>query len=461
MSTSDHTPGGQPGPPAGRPWRGGATERPPWEKDADADTTQRIPPVQDTPAGQQNTGARPQSAAPGQPGTGQQSPATEQQGMAPGQQQPPPGQQPATPPNATSGRPGPSAPGPVVPPGPAAPPHRGAVPPPSQQPTVRHAPSQQPTVKHPVRPGAFASPQHEQPPPRLPSSPGKSNELVGRVPHGDSAARRIGRAVVRAFSSTKQPRELEEILTAVQAPITTGRRIAVTSVRGGAGKTAVAAMLGSVFAGRRAEPVLAVDADPDAGSLAWRLGVESAMTLPGLAPALQTASGQDLSSVDRLLPRTSRGLWVVPGGGAAQPQLARDVTRALSRLFAVAVLDCATGMNNPAAGAVLSDAHAVVVVAPASPDGVRTTAEALTRIGPAALQHVVVALNAVDRTGAAALRTEQALSLFSQLGLPAVVLPHDRHAGAGGPIDPGRLAEPTVTEVSRLAAWSLRRARPL
>ncbi|MBK0866302.1 MAG: chromosome partitioning protein [Saccharopolyspora sp.] len=267
--------------------------------------------------------------------------------------------------------------------------------------------------------------------------------------------------MARVFGSSKQPRELEEVLAAVQAPITTGRRIAVTSVRGGAGKTAVAALLGSVFATRRTEPVLALDAEPESGSLAWRLGVDTAMTLPGLAPALRTASGQSLGSIERLLPRTSRGLWVAPGSSGAQHQLARDVTRALSRLFAVAVLDCGTGLNAPATSAVLSDAHSVVVVTPATPDGVRTTADALARIGPAALQHVVVALNAADQQGVATLKRGPAEALFSRLGLPVVVLPYDRHVASGGTIDPGRLAEPTITAGSRLAAWSLRRSRTL
>lgn len=302
--------------------------------------------------------------------------------------------------------------------------------------------------------------QFQHPPTQPPSTVGVSELAVG-APHGDAPVRRGARAVLRALSSTKHARDLEEVLAEVQVPVTTGRRIAVTSVRGGAGKTAVSALLGSVFAMRRAEPVLTVDATPEWGSLAWRLGVTSPMTLPGLAPALQTASGQNLTSVDRLLPRTSCGLRVVPGGSSANAQLARDVTRALSRLFAVAVLDCTTDMNAHVNRAVLADAHAVIVVVPATPDGVRTTVEALTRISPAELQHVVVALNELDPHGRATLKTRTAEALFSHLRLPVVTLPYDRHVGAGTVIDPARSAEPTVTAISRLAAWSLRRVRTL
>ena len=545
MSTSDRTPE----PPAGRPWRGGATDRPPWEQDADA--TQQVRPDQlpgaagsdraSEAAGAPESAPETSGAQSGQqPQSGQdavQSPAEAQgqgaertqridpsrfQGQRAQEErtrpdQPLPGGHPEAGPagRGQAGRPGTThsgtthsgtnSSGPVQ-----AQPHQGWSPhgrthpypehsdqppqiqpgqgppnpnPPSPNPSNWAHPQSQPgPFAAPAAPGpnpaatdpagpqqpgpqqpGFQPPGPQQPAPQqpAPNQPPKRSELTGQAPRGDSTARRVTRAVARVFGSSKQPRELEEVLAAVQAPITTGRRIAVTSVRGGAGKTAVAALLGSVFATRRTEPVLALDAEPESGSLAWRLGVDTAMTLPGLAPALRTASGQSLGSIERLLPRTSRGLWVAPGSSGAQHQLARDVTRALSRLFAVAVLDCGTGLNAPATSAVLSDAHSVVVVTPATPDGVRTTADALARIGPGPLQHVVVALNAADQQGVATLKRGPAEALFSRLGLPVVVLPYDRHVASGGTIDPGRLAEPTITAGSRLAAWSLRRSRTL
>ena len=286
--------------------------------------------------------------------------------------------------------------------------------------------------------------------------PDPLSDLTGPLPRGEGAGTRVARALSRAFSSGKQPREWAEVLAAVQQPVTTGRRIAVASARGGAGKTALCALVGTVFAQHRADPVLALDAYPDDGSLAWRLGVDPTTRLSALAPVSQSG---DLASLSQVLPRTSRGLWVAPGEFQGHPDLPRDVARGLSRLFAVELLDCGNGMATPAVNAVLADSHVVVVAVPATPDGVRATSAALSRVSPAALQRVVVALNAVDERASAVLRWKAARERFERMGVPVVAVPHDRHVAAGGVIAPDRLAEPTILAGSRLAAWALGRAR--
>ena len=319
-----------------------------------------------------------------------------------------------------------------------------------------------PPWEHPSPPPETPAETTQRIPPTPPPVGSPPTDLVARVAHGDSAWTRLVRTLGRLFSSAKEPRELQEVIAALQAPVSTGRRIAVTSVRGGAGKTALTALLGSVFAARRPDPILAVDADPDAGSLAWRLGADSSLTLAGLPPGLHTASGGDLGGVANLLPRTSAGLWVAPGG-SGNPTLARDITRALSRLFGVAVLDCGTGMNAPATSAVLSDAHAVVVAVPATPDGVRTTAAILDGVAASSgdLSRVVIALNATDPSGLSALKRSAAESAFARYHVPVVAVPHDRHVASGAVISPSKIGEPTLVAASCLAAWSLGRAQQL
>lgn len=267
------------------------------------------------------------------------------------------------------------------------------------------------------------------------------------------------------LSSNSRPRELAELAAAAQLPLSTGRRIAVTSVRGGAGKSAVTAVLASVYAARRSDPVLAADADPDCGSLGWRLGLAGGLTLAELAPQLLAARAGDLRELERLLPRTDNGLWVLPGGAQARPHAARDVTRALSRLFPVCVTDCGRGIDAPATVDVLSEAHAVVIVGPATPDGVRSTCDALDRVAgadrAASLERVVVVLNALSHDGRAALREDAAREALGRYQVPVVMLPHDRHLAAGAAIDPGRIGEETVVEATRLAGEVLARARQL
>ena len=267
------------------------------------------------------------------------------------------------------------------------------------------------------------------------------------------------------MSSTQASRELAELAAGSQIPLTTGRRIAVTSVRGGAGKSAIAAVLASVYAARRADPVLAADADPDGGSLAWRLGLPDAGTLAELAPRLLAARSGNLAGLEPLLRRTSTGLWVLPGGAPGQPHLARDVTRALSRLFAVCVTDCGHGMDSPATVEVLSEAHAVAVVTPATPDGVRSTCAALDRVAgadrAASLSRVVIALNTTSPDGRSALNTRAVHEALQRYDIPVVTVPHDRHLAAAAPVSADRLGEATMVEATRLAGHLLARARQL
>jgi MinD-like ATPase involved in chromosome partitioning or flagellar assembly len=265
----------------------------------------------------------------------------------------------------------------------------------------------------------------------------------------------------RLLTSHQACRELPELVTAVQLPVTTGRRIAVTSVRGGAGTSTVVALLALIYTARRADAVLAADADPDGGSLAGRLGLPGAGTMATLAPRLLAAQGADLRELGQLLPRTATGLWVLPGGAAGQPRLARDVTRMLSRLFAICVTDCGQG-DSQAALEVLAEAHAVVVVAPTTADGLRSTCDALDRVAggdrAASLSRVVIAL---VRSNTDALQDASAREISARYGVPVVTIPHDRHLATVAAITPSQIGAQTLVETTRLAALALARARAL
>lgn len=289
-----------------------------------------------------------------------------------------------------------------------------------------------------------------------PGSPPPDTALVRHAPAGDTPLRRVARSAVRMVTGTAATRELAELAQAVQSPVTTGRRIVVMSVRGGAGRSTVTALLGTVYAARRADHVLVADADPEHGSLAWRLGLATPDGLGVLAPRLLAARGGGLGDVDPLLPRTGAGLRLLPGGttdGGARP--ARDVTRALSRFFAICVTDCGRGLDAPATVEVLHEAHAAVVVAPATPDGVRSTCVGLDRVPVEALPRVTVALCTVQRGGRAALAGSTAREALARYGVPVVTLPYDRHLAAAAPIVPARIGEATVVEATRLAGHAL------
>ena len=103
------------------------------------------------------------------------------------------------------------------------------------------------------------------------------------------------------------PAELQrrELLHRIRRPLLHAHHIAVASMKGGVGKTTVATLLGLVLAENRGDRVIALDANPDAGTLADRLTGESTVTVRELVADLDrigswTAVSHYTSLVGRL-----------------------------------------------------------------------------------------------------------------------------------------------------------------
>jgi MinD-like ATPase involved in chromosome partitioning or flagellar assembly len=288
-----------------------------------------------------------------------------------------------------------------------------------------------------------------------------------RMPeHADNWHQRL-RTSVRGIggSAAKASREAAEVAGVLSQPVTTGRRIAVLGIRGGSGKSTVAALLASAYATHRGDRVLAVDADPDLGSLGLRLGASSPTSLVGLGRVPRV--WQTLDEAERCLGRAPSGAWILSGErGSAQPETMPPnaylgVLHGISRYFAVTVVDAGAGMVTQLNQSVLADAHAIVLATPASIDGVVSARRALEWIrdwNPQRLPQTVVALTAMSpqATDIDMGRTVEALAPY---GVPPALLPYDRHLATGSTIEPWRLGERTRNSAVQLAAAALSRAR--
>ena len=71
----------------------------------------------------------------------------------------------------------------------------------------------------------------------------------------------------------------QDLLHRIRRPLSGSHQIAVGSIKGGVGKTTVASCLGLVLAEHRGDRVIALDANPDAGTLADRLTGETDVTV--------------------------------------------------------------------------------------------------------------------------------------------------------------------------------------
>jgi MinD-like ATPase involved in chromosome partitioning or flagellar assembly len=292
-------------------------------------------------------------------------------------------------------------------------------------------------------------------------------ELEGERVHGDTLLRRGIRGGLAPFRPADDVRALAEHGAWIQHPVTTGRRIAVTGIGGGSGKSTVAALIAAVFARYRQDRVLALDLDPEFGSLPLRLGMRARYTLADLAEI--DAETVQFDGVEPRLARLGQSLWALPGhrgtlGVHSDAALYRTAGVPLSRFFGVTVTDCGAGISTALHRAVLSAAHAQVLVAPATVDGVTSTGRALDWMNANGLRDLVnrtVVVFAV-RTPHLARLTEvkRAAKVLAEARIGSVKLGFDRHIATGSVLDAGHLAYPTRVTAIAIAAEALRRSLP-
>ncbi|MFI0501491.1 hypothetical protein ACH3WN_01275 [Streptomyces albogriseolus] len=319
-------------------------------------------------------------------------------------------------------------------------------------------------------PGRPAPPAAREP--RLPAAPAPESSptldprlllALGSPLHGDSVPRRTGRALRKLTSSVSQDvAEQTRIARALQQSVTTGRVVAVTSIRGGVGKSTVSALLGRTLNHYRHDPVLTLEADTALGTLPVRMGADAVRwTVTDLAPVLHPS--MKLTDVTGYLVPVSDGGWLLPASrGQVGPPLDmtayRKVTLALRRYFAVTVADCET-LPGEVARTAMDTAHARVVVAPTTAEGVGATRQVLdwlARLPHSALATTVVAL--VSNTPDTLLDDKAAAGHLKESGVTVVTVPYDRHLAGGGPIRTDLLAHATRQAVLRLAAEVMGRA---
>ena len=276
--------------------------------------------------------------------------------------------------------------------------------------------------------------------------------VVRRARRGDALPHVALRWTRHLFGgSSEDERARAAAAEGLRRPVSTGRRVAVRGVRGGAGATTVAALLATAYALRRRDAVLAVDAVPELGWLAWRLGIAPDDDRD-LDAAVGPVVNAPVTSFEQLyvLPCTPAGLRVLPGGTGAGRVTAARAIALLARHFAVAVLDqppLTSPEPTPTGDAARTAPHVIALVAPASPDGVRRVLAAL----PEGSAGPVVVLVSQDRRGEG-VRIGRALDAVRDAGGQPYHLPYDRHLAAGAGIDPGRLADRTARVVSELGA---------
>ncbi|MFB6614147.1 cobalamin biosynthesis protein CbiA [Streptomyces sp. NPDC056367] len=319
--------------------------------------------------------------------------------------------------------------------------------------TPSHSHPQQQAKPQPRRASAGARTPDSRPPvdPAL--------AAAGRKPlHGEAFGARATRAVRRIVSSSAAREVADATRSAelLQQSVTTGRQIAVTSIRGGAGKSTVAALLGTTYAHYRQDPVLFVEADPALGSLPIRLGAESLRWTTGdIADIVEPQ--MSLLDITGYLVQLHDNAWLLPGsqgqiGAMLDTRSYERAMVALRRYFGVTVVDCET-LPAEVARVALTASQARVLTTPATLDGVMSTYAVLQWM-QGLPQHVIAGTVVVltEQAPHSGIDLAEAVRSLESTGTGVHVLPYDRHLAAGGRIRTELLAHSTRQTTARLAA---------
>ena len=193
--------------------------------------------------------------------------------------------------------------------------------------------------------------------------------------------------------------------------------IAVVSPKGGVGKSTTTALLGSLLAFLRRDRVVAVETNPDWGSLGRRLVPDHPIFIDDLLAGPLIEGQLSPTNLDAQLGRGPDGLMVAPA--PTDPERAEKLDEAayrtlftrLGELVGTLVLDCGTGLDDPPARAALGCADQLVLVCDDEPDTASIVSEAaewLQRIAPPLIL-VVNNIRRSSRIDVAALERETEL----------------------------------------------------
>ncbi|MBV7295674.1 MinD/ParA family protein [Corynebacterium sp. TAE3-ERU12] len=262
----------------------------------------------------------------------------------------------------------------------------------------------------------------------------------GTVNMGESAAQRHRR----------------ELIERVRAPLHGDYRIALLSLKGGVGKTSTTLGLGATFASLRGDRVIAIDANPDLGTLADRVPEPNPATVRDLLRCPSTQRYPEVRAFTAQMPSRLEVLGSERDPSISEAFSAADYTRALDILqhhYNLLLTDCGTGLVHSAMSAVLAHANCLVLVTTPALDGARSAWATLDWLSAHGYSHLVsstvVVVNRLTGSGAA---DAELIELFGRRCRAVQVIPFDPHIARGAEVDLTAMKPATAMAYRELAA---------
>jgi len=236
--------------------------------------------------------------------------------------------------------------------------------------------------------------------------------------------------------------------------VTRPNTIALISPEGGVGKTTATFLIGSLLAGHLKLRAIAVDADPDFGTLA-RLAPDQRRSLCALADLLDDADRiHTAAQLGAYVSHLQSGLHVLGAPRDAElaaglsPERYGELAAFLATFYEVVLLDLGTGVSGPLARFAIERADQVVLVT--TPEWV-TSSVVLEALAHLRHDHTTVAIN---KSLLRAPETQAVEARFRAQHLHrAVTLPHDEQLAAM--LDAGHYTLDALRRPTRLAIKQL------
>jgi len=252
-----------------------------------------------------------------------------------------------------------------------------------------------------------------------------------------------------------------DLINRIRTPVAGGHhRVAVLSLKGGVGKTTTAVGLGATLAAFRGDRVIAVDANPDRGTLSDKVRLETAATIRDLLnelaqvrryPDMRAFTSQTPSRLEVLASDRDPAVSVAFGADDYC-----DAARVLEQFYSICLTDCGTGLLHSAMSGVLRLADQIVLVSSPSVDGARSASATLDwleahRYG-GLVRNGVVVLSAIRHKSKSTVDLDRLEHHFAARCRAVVRVPHDPHLEEGAEIELELLSQETADAYLALAA---------
>ncbi|MFJ5952560.1 MinD/ParA family protein [Streptomyces noursei] len=269
-----------------------------------------------------------------------------------------------------------------------------------------------------------------------------SERLLRGAPPKPRSARPGTRPSRFRIGGAREDAETQRKLELIRTPVHSCYRIAVISLKGGVGKTTVTTALGATLASERQDKVLAIDANPDAGTLGRRVRRETGATIRDLVQAIPTLN--TYLDIRAFTSQAPSGLEILAND--VEPAISTtfnddDYRRAigvLGRQYPIILTDSGTGLLYSAMRGVLDLADQLILVATPSVDGASsasTTLDWLNAHGYTELVSRGLTVLSGVREKARMVNVEDVVAHFSARCRGVVEVPFDEHLAAGAEMD--------------------------